>query len=153
MTQSSDSSSPNMLTTSQKFSLIFSPSVILYALYLAYEYFVVENVDVRGWWPVALIFLIFEYGIIAMVYLLIDKRSPSSLRYTLIFSMLLTVSFLLTFSIEWLYPVNWLMVNDGRAELTLIQKLANYDYFNYIYIAALLIIHGYISFYRPHQKQ
>ena len=152
MTQSSDSYSPKMLTISQKFLLLFSPSVILYTLYLAYEYFVVENVDVRGWWPVALIFLIFEYGIIAMVYLLIDKRSPSSLRYTLIFSLLLTVPFFLPFAIEWLYPVNWLMVNDGRAELTLIQKLVNSDYIVYIYIAALLMIHGYLRFLHRSQK-
>lgn len=152
MTQSSDSYAPKMLTINQKFLLLISPSVIVYALYLAYEYFVVENVDVRGWWPVALIFLIFEYAITAMLYLLIDKRSPSSLRYTLIFSLLLTVPFLLTFAIEWLYPVNWLMVNDGRAELTPIQKLVNYDYFNYIYIAALLMIHGYFRFHNRNQE-
>lgn len=135
-------------SSTQKFLALFLPNVILQILSLVYEYFVVVNTDVRGWWPVVLVFIIIFYGAGAMIYLLIDQLSPLNLRYTLIFAIVWTIPFFLMSFIGWSHPIDWLAVNDGMTELTFLQQLGRPED---IFLLVLLGTHAFIRLYRRKQ--
>ena len=126
----------------KKFMQVFIPYLAVCIGYLIYEVTVANNSDVKGWWPLLIIFqLLFNFGI-AVAYCAIDKLYPSSYRYTVIYGLLfalpLAISLLMN---DVFYPIDWYAVNTGKVELNAVQALFNNDLFLPIMAALILLSH------------
>lgn len=139
---------PDTNSNMQKFLVLFLPNTILQIAYLIYQYFIKANVDVRGWWPLVVVFIIVIYGALAGIYIFIDKLCSSDRVYTYIFAILWIVPFIAMVTTGWLYPIDWLAVNNGMAELTMGQTLGRYDS---VYFVILLSVHALIRLYQRHK--
>ena len=126
----------------KKFILVFIPYLAFYIGYLIYEVTVGNNADVKGWWPLLIIFqLLFNFGI-AVIYCAIDRLYPSSYRYTVIYGVLFTLPLAISFlTNEVFYPIDWYAVNTGKVELTAVQALFNNDLFLPIMAGLILLSH------------
>ncbi len=126
----------------KKFIMIFIPYLIVYIVYLIYEVTIANNVDVKGWWPLALIFTALYQALVSIVYCVIDKLSPSSYRYTAVYGLLLTLPITINFLIsEVFYPINWYTVNMGEVELTPAQAVVQSSLFLPVMIVLTLLTH------------
>lgn len=111
-----------------------------------------HNVDAKGWWPVALLLGIVFQGIIACIYIWIDKLNPSSYRYTTCYAMLFILPLLILFVSNLVTPIDWFAVNNGVKSLTLWQSVTNSDWFSPICTMLILLTH-FISRYQSAQRQ
>lgn len=136
----------------KKFLMVFLPYIIALALSILFEILVRHNVDAKGWWPVALLLGIVFQGIIACIYIWIDKLNPSSYRYTTCYAMLLILPLLILFVSDLVTPIDWLAVNNGVKSLTLWQSVTNSDWFSPICTMLILLTH-FISRYQSAQRQ
>ena len=51
----------------KKFMMIFIPYLIVYIVYLIYEVTIANNIDVKGGWPLALIFIALCQALVSIV--------------------------------------------------------------------------------------
>lgn len=111
-------------------------------MYLIYEVTIANNIDVKGWWPLALIFTVLYQALVSIVYCIIDKLSPSSYQYTAVYGLLFTMPFAITFLIsEVFYPINWYAVNIEEVELTAVQAVVQSSLFLPVTIGLILLTH------------
>ena len=136
----------------KKFLMVFLPYIVVLTLSLLFEILVRHNVDAKGWWPVALILGTLFQGIIACIYIWIDKLAPSSYRYTACYAMLFILPLLILFISDLVTPIDWLAVNNGVKSLTLWQSVTNSDWFSPICTMLILLTH-FISRYQSAQRQ
>lgn len=126
----------------KKFMLVFIPYLVVYIDYLIYEVTVSNNADVKGWWRLALIFLLLFHSVVAVIYCAIDKLYTSSYRYTVIYGVLFALPLAISLLInDVFYPIDWYAVNTGRIELTAVQALFNNDLFLPIMAGLILLSH------------
>ena len=126
----------------KKFMMIFIPYLVIYIVYLIYEMTIANNVDVKGWWPLALIFTALYQALVSIVYCVIDKLSPSSYQYTAVYGLLFALPFAIIFLIsEIFYPINWYAVNMEEVELTAAQAVVQSSLFLPVTIGMILLTH------------
>ncbi len=126
----------------KKSMIIFIPYLVIYIVYLIYEMTIANNIDVKGWWPLALIFTALYQALVSIVYCVIDKLSPSSYQYTAIYGLLLALPFTVIFLIsEVFYPINWYAVNMKEVELTAAQAVVQSSLFLPFTIGLILLTH------------
>ena len=126
----------------KKFMMIFMPYLVIYIVYLIYEMTIANNVDVKGWWPLALIFTALYQALVSIVYCVIDKLSPSSYQYTAVYGLLFALPFTVIFLIsEVFYPINWYAVNMEEVELTAAQAVVQSSLFLPVTIGMILLTH------------
>lgn len=126
----------------KKFMMIFIPYLIIYIVYLIYEVTIANNVDVKGWWPLALIFTTLYQALVSIMYCVIDKLSPSSYQYTAVYGLLFALPFAIIFLIsEVFYPINWYAVNMKEVELTTAQAMVESSLFLPVMIGLILLTH------------
>ena len=126
----------------KKFMMIFMPYLVIYIVYLIYEMTIANNVDVKGWWPLALIFTALYQALVSIVYCVIDKLSPSSYQYTAVYGLLFALPFVIIFLIsEVFYPINWYAVNMKEVELTAAQAVVQSSLFLPVTIGMILLTH------------
>lgn len=126
----------------KKFMIIFIPHLIIYSLYLSYEVTIANNVDVKGWWPLALIFIALCQALVAILYCVIDKLSPPSYQYTAVYGLLFAMPLAIVFLIsEVVYPINWYAVNMKEVELTAAQAVTQSSLFLPVAIGLILLTH------------
>ena len=126
----------------KKFMMIFMPYLVIYIVYLIYEMTIANNVDVKGWWPLALIFTALYQALVSIVYCVIDKLSPSSYQYTAVYGLLFALPFAIIFLIsEIFYPINWYAVNMKEVELTAAQAVVQSSLFLPVTIGMILLTH------------
>ena len=122
--------------------MIFIPYLIVYTFYLIYEVTIANNVDVKGWWPLALAFTALYQALVSIVYCVIDKFSPSSYQYTAVYSLLFSLPFAISFLIsEVFYPTDWYEVNIGEVELNAAQAVVQSALFLPVTIGLILLTH------------
>nr|WP_181717920.1 hypothetical protein [Psychrobacter sp.]QJS05877.1 hypothetical protein [Psychrobacter sp.] len=126
----------------KKFMMIFIPYLIVYTFYLIYEVTIANNVDVEGWWPLALAFTALYQALVSIVYCVIDKFSPSSYQYTAVYGLLFSLPFAISFLIsEVFYPTDWYEVNIGEVELNAAQAMVQSSLFLPVTIGLILLTH------------
>lgn len=126
----------------KKFMMIFTPYMIIYIVYLIYEVTIASNVDVKGWWQLALIFTALYQALVSIVYCVIDKLSPSSYQYTAIYGLLFALPFAIVFLIsEIFYPINWYAVNMKEVELIAAQAVVQSSLFLPVTTGLILLTH------------
>ena len=126
----------------KKFMMIFIPYLIIYIVYLVYEVTIANNIDVKGWWPLALIFIALCQALVSIVYCVIDKLSPSSYQYTAVYGLLFALPFAIIFLIsEIFYPINWYAVSMEEVELTAAQAVVQSSLFLPVTIGMILLTH------------
>ena len=126
----------------KKFMMIFMPYLVIYIVYLIYEMTIANNVDVKGWWPLALIFTALYQALVSIVYCVIDKLSPSSYQYTAVYGLLFALPFAIIFLIsEVFFPINWYAVNMKEVELTAAQAVVQSSLFLPVTIGMILLTH------------
>jgi len=126
----------------KKFMMIFMPYLVIYIVYLIYEMTIANNIDVKGWWPLALIFTALYQALVSIVYRVIDKLSPSSYQYTAVYGLLFALPFAIIFLIsEIFYPINWYAVNMEEVELTAAQAVVQSSLFLPVTIGMILLTH------------
>ncbi|MFC6203602.1 hypothetical protein ACFPZK_02600 [Psychrobacter urativorans] len=126
----------------KKFMMIFMPYLVIYIVYLIYEMTIANNVDVKGWWPLALIFTALYQALVSIVYCVIDKLSPSSYQYTAVYGLLFALPFAIIFLIsEIFYPINWYAVSMEEVELTAAQAVVQSSLFLPVTIGMILLTH------------
>ena len=126
----------------KKFMMIFMPYLVIYIVYLIYEMTIANNIDVKGWWPLALIFTALYQALVSIVYCVIDKLSPSSYQYTAVYGLLFALPFAIIFLIsEIFYPINWYAVNMKEVELTAAQAVVQSSLFLPVTIGMILLTH------------
>ena len=126
----------------KKSMIIFIPYLVIYIVYLIYEMTIANNIDVKGWWPLALIFTALYQALVSIVYCVIDKLSPSSYQYTAVYGLLFALPFVIIFLIsEVFYPINWYAVNMKEVELTAAQAVVQSSLFLPVTIGMILLTH------------
>jgi len=126
----------------KKFMMSFIPYLIIYIVYLIYEVTIANNIDVKGWWPLALIFIALCQALVSIVYCVIDKLSPSSYQYTAVYGLIFTLPFAIIFLIsEVFYPTDWYEVNIGKVELNAAQAVVQSSLFLPVTIGLILLTH------------
>jgi len=126
----------------KKFMMIFIPYLIIYIVYLVYEVTIANNIDVKGWWPLALIFIALCQALVSIVYCVIDKLSPSSYQYTAVYGLIFALPFAIIFLIsEVFYPTDWYEVNIGEVELNAAQAVVQSSLFLPVTIGLILLTH------------
>ena len=126
----------------KKFMMIFMPYLVIYIVYLIYEMTIANNVDVKGWWPLALIFTALYQALVSIVYCVIDKLSPSSYQYTAVYGLLFALPFAIIFLIsEIFYPINWYAVSMEEVELTAAHAVVQSSLFLPVTIGMILLTH------------
>lgn len=128
----------------RKFLIIFAILLISSIIVLVVGYH--DNSDVRGWWPVVVIFEIIIYGIYTALFLLIDKNSPMSINYIIVYNSIL--GFIIIFLGIAYYTINidWLAINNGKKSLTLFQTIINSDITYYTLLVFFLVLYSVIIF-------
>lgn len=135
---------------SQKFLILFAALLVSLVIPLAIQYPI--NADVRGWWPFILAISIFVYLVYSGIFLLIDRLSPSSIRYVLGFAGI-TSSFVLLNSVlsyALSSQVDWAAVSDETRSLSLIEKIVTSDMTFWGILVVSLCIHAGLTSYRRH---
>ena len=126
----------------KKFMIIFIPYLIINIVYLIYEVTIANNVDVKGWWQLALIFTALYQALVSIVYCVIDKLSPSSYQYTAVYGLLFALPFVMIFLIsEVFYPINWYAVNMKEVELIAAQAVVQSSLFLPVTTGLILLTH------------
>lgn len=125
----------------KKFLIVFIPYVLVSIGYIVYEIEIANNVDVKGWWPLALILTMLFHGIVSVAYYIIDRLSPSSYRYTAIYGVLFALPFAIIVINEAWNPVNWYAVNTGEVQLTISQAMTNSALYLPVMAGLILLSH------------
>jgi hypothetical protein len=103
-----------------------------------------SSVDVKGWWPVILPVYLLISCIYALAFSFIARiGSRFSLRFSALFNLVLAALLLGQSALFYSIYIDWLAVNDGRATLTLFQRIVRSDMTTYalhgVFLGAALI--------------
>ena len=97
--------------------------------------------DVSGWWPVVLFFMTIIYFAYSILFILINKINPKTIKYIVVYNSTLTISLLIFSILFYTLNINWLAVNNGEKTLTLYQSIILNDFILYAILFIFLIIH------------
>lgn len=123
------------------------------ALFLLSSILVKHNLDVKGWWPFALVIGVIFQGMVAGIYAWIDKLAPASYRYTALYAGLCVLPLVILCVARIATPIDWLAVNEGVASLTLWQIITNHDWFLPSCSAIILLTHFISRYQSAHRQQ
>jgi uncharacterized membrane protein len=136
----------------KKFLIVFIPNFLVYISYIIYEITIANNAAVRGWWPLALIFIVLFHGIVSVVYCVIDRISPSPYCYTDVYGVMFTLPFVISVLIDETWkPIDWYAVNMGEAQLTTLQAIVNSTFY-FPVMAGLILLSHFIIRWSVHSK-
>ena len=112
-----------------------------------------RSVDVRWWWPFALLFSSLLWLLYGGLFLLIEKIRPMSYTYAIVFNSLLAIVVLVVWIAYYFLKTDWLAFNEWREKLTWLESLVYNDKTLYAIPLVFLAVHLCVVLYSKYFKK